>query len=77
MTVVVSSPEQMDKVKPTDSILFLYNGTVTTTNSGGKKATMQPLEEYCIERGWLPQQAPLPEVQAKLTLVQWLKRWLG
>ena len=77
MTVVVSSPEQMDKVRPTDSIVFLCEGTATAINSGSAKAAIQSIEEYAIERGWLPQQAPLPEAQPRVTLIEWLKRWLG
>ena len=77
MTVVVTRPEDLDKVKATDSIVFVNKGIATAINSSLVKAGMHSLEEYCLEHGWVPKSAPMPEIQPKPILLQWLKNWIG
>lgn len=77
MTVVVSNAEQLSKVKPTDSIVFLRDGMAHVMSSELARVGRYTFEEYAVECGWIPQQAPLPEVQPKPTLLAWVKRWLN
>ena len=76
MTVVVTDPKQLNKVKPTDSIVFIKDGIATAINSSLVNAGMHTLEEYCVEHGWMPQSVPMPEIQPKPKLLQWLRNWL-
>ena len=77
MTVVVSDPKQLDKVRPTDSIVFVRDGIATAINSKLVAAGMHSLEEYCVEHGWVPKSAPMPEIQPRSVLLRWLKHWIG
>ena len=77
MTVVVSNEEQLKKVRSTDSIVFVREGIAQAINSSLVATGECTLEEYAIEHGWIPQSAPMPEIQPRPKLLQWLKGWIG